>query len=128
MSNKAIHAQEEVNRAVELYNKGRSLSAISAELGRERTTVKRMLISSGVTIRTMQEQVKLQRSPYTPSGQLRSHSLTAMEVLAIYGVRAELDTKEIAYRLGYQSQQSVRDVLKSAFRKIKARTPKEDQQ
>ena len=126
MSNEVNHAQEEVNRAVELYNKGKSLSAISAELGRERSTVKRMLIGSGVTIRTMQEQVKLQRSPYTPSGQLRSHSLTAMEVFAIYGVRAGLDTKEIAYRLGYQAQQSARDVLKSAFRKIRARTTPEE--
>lgn len=109
------YSSDETRQSIELYHKGKSLEAIGSAIGRDKRTVRNILTEAGITIRP-----KFNHKP--------NHTLTAFEVLAIYGYRAELEPKEIAYRLGYKDRQSGRDLLRSAFEKIRARTPKEEQQ
>lgn len=113
------YAADEIKEVVDYYWKGLSIIAIKRRTGRDVQTIKRILAHEGVTLRSQKEQSAL--SNRGEHVQLYTFKLTAMEVLACCAYGSGLEPKEIAYRMGYKSQQSARDHLRSAARKIRAR-------
>lgn len=117
----------EMQMVSQMYNTGKSITAIREQTGRDFQTIRRMLVDSGIEVRNKNAQRRLDK--HNAKKRPASHpmnQLTAMEILACCGYGSGLEPKEIAYRLGYKDRQSARDLLKSAFRKIKARTTKEE--
>ena len=110
------YSEEMADKVVHLYDKGKSLDYIAEVIQRDKSIVKRLLLSRGVEIR--------KRGGITTnfkSTVIHSWKLSPMEVLALCGYGSGLSANEIAFRMGYTSHQSVRLLLKSAFKKIQAR-------
>lgn len=111
--------QLEMQMVAHMYNTGKSITAIKEKTGRDKETIRRMLIDSGVTVRDKNEQRRLD---YKLAKELpRTLTLTPMEVLACCGYGSGLEVRELSWMMGYKSPQSARDLLRSASRKIKAR-------